>query len=66
MKKPLALADISSRLESIGTSRIDQSLRPDGMNRIPWEKCKEMLWDVTCDDALLKPIQEIPLQAREN
>ena len=43
--------DLPSMLEPRGLYRTDGK-RPDGVTMIPWEMCKQLVWDVTVVDAL--------------
>ena len=50
-KRTLGFLDLSSMLEARGLYRIDAK-RPDGPTMNPWEMGKQLVWDVTCVDAL--------------
>ena len=46
---PLALANISSRLEPSGLYRADGKC-PDGITMVSWSRGKFLVWDATCVD----------------
>ena len=51
IKEALGSAEITSRLEPTGTSKLDKK-RPDGISYYPFKNGRCLAWDYTCPDTL--------------
>ena len=51
IKEALGSAEITSRLEPTGTSKLDKK-RPDGISYYPYKNGRCLAWDYTCPDTL--------------
>ena len=51
IKQALGSAEITSRLEPTGTSKLDKK-RPDGISYYPYKNGRCLAWDYTCPDTL--------------
>ena len=53
IKEALGSAEITSRLEPTGTSKLDKK-RPDGISYYPYKNGRCLAWDYTCPDNLAR------------
>ena len=60
--RSLSSANIPSRLEPPGLSRVDGK-RPDGISIIPWSSGKPLVWDATCIDTYAPSYQSLAAHA---